>query len=64
MCAKYICDLNIHKAVEVDEISTKFIKASTFNMAVLLTKLIDKSIASQKFPDIWKNAVVIPVSEI
>lgn len=60
---EYICDLNIHKAVGVDRISTKFIKASTFNMAILLTKLINKSITSKTFPDIWKTAVVIPVQK-
>ena len=46
-----------------DRISTKFIKASLFNMAILLTKLINKSITSNTFPDIWKSAVVIPVQK-
>jgi len=31
---QYIYDLNSHKVVVVDKISTKFIKASTFNMAI------------------------------
>ena len=60
---EYICDLNIHKAVGVDRISTKFIKASTFNMAILLTIHINKSITSKTFPDIWKTAVVMPVQK-
>ena len=32
-------------------------------MAVLLTKLINKSITSFTIPDTWKNAVVIPVQK-
>jgi len=103
--------LNIHKAVGVDKISTKFIKASlggmvvlsgigscsklggylsyqdTFvwskitllwsdsknwgglyppilpPMAVLFTKLIDKSITSHTLLDTWKNTVVVPVQK-
>ena len=58
-----ICDLSIHKSAGIDKIPTKFIKASTFNMAMLLTKLINKSIISQTFPNIWKNAVVTPVQK-
>ena len=38
----HICDLNIHKTMGVDNISTKFIKASPNGMAILLTKLIIK----------------------
>ena len=47
----------------MDNISTKFIKASPNGMAVLLTKLINKSVTLHTFPDIWKNAVVIPVQK-
>ena len=60
---QHICGLNIHKAVGVDNISTKFIKASPGGMSVLLTRLINKSITSHTFPDIWKNAVVVPVQK-
>jgi len=48
---RHICDLNIHQAVGVDNIS-KFIKASSSSMAVLHTKLIHKSIRSHTFPDV------------
>ena len=58
---RHICGLGIHKAVGVDNISTKFIKASPGGVSVLLTRLINKSITSHTFPDIWKNAVVVPV---
>ena len=60
---RHICDLNIHKALGVDNISTKFIKASPGGMAVLLTRLINKSITSHTFPDTWKNVVVVPVQK-
>ena len=60
---EYVCDPNVHKAVGVDRISTKFIKASPFNMAILLTKLINKGITSNTFRDIWKSAAVIPVQK-
>ena len=59
---RHICDLNIHKAVGVDKIPTRFIKASPSGMAVLLS-LINKSITLHTFPDIWKNAIVVPVQK-
>ena len=39
---RHICDLNVHKAVKVDRIPTRLIKASPNSMAVLLTNLINK----------------------
>ena len=60
---RHICDLNIHKAVGVDNISTKFIKASPGGMAVLLTRLINKSITLHAFPDARKNAIVVSAQE-
>jgi len=56
--------LNIHKAVGVYKISTKFIKPQhSIWPLILVSKLINKSIASKTFPDIWENAVVIPVQK-
>jgi len=40
-----------------------FLQASLSSMAGLLTKLIHKSIRSHTFPDVWKNAVEIPVQK-
>jgi len=48
---EYISYLDSHKAVGVDGIPAKFIKASPLNIAVLMTKLINKSILSAIFPD-------------
>jgi len=59
----HIYDLNIHKAVGVDDISTKFIKASPGGIALLLTRFINKSITLHAFPDAWKNAIVVPVQK-
>ena len=60
---RYLCDFNFHKAMGVDNIPTRFIKASPGGMAVLLTRLINKSITLHVFPAIWKNAVVVPVKK-
>ena len=58
---KCISGLDSHKAVRIDGIPTKFIKASPVCMAVLLTRLVNKSILSATFPDCWKFAIVTPV---
>ena len=47
--------------VGVDGISTKFVKASPVCMAMLLAKLINRSIVSATFPDCWKSAIVTPI---
>ena len=44
-----ISHLDSHKAVGIDGIPTKYVKASPLCMAVLLTKLINKSISSAVF---------------
>jgi len=46
-----ISDLDSHKAVGIDRIPTKFIKSSPVCMAMLLTRLGNKSILSATFPD-------------
>jgi len=55
---QYIQVLDVHKAVAIDGISTRFIKASPYCMAVVLTKPINKSILTCTFPDMWKTAIV------
>jgi len=56
----YTSQLDTNKAVGIDGISTKFIRVSPC-MAVLSTKLINKSIFSSSFPDCWTAAIVTPV---
>ena len=58
---EYISNLNINKAARIDGISTKFIRASPHCMALLLTKLINKSVLSSTIPDCWKVAIVTPI---
>jgi len=60
---QYIQVLEIHEAVGIDGKSTYFIKASPYCMAVVLTKLINKSILTCTFPDMWKTAIVTPVQK-
>ena len=57
----YISLLDSHKAVGVDGIPAKFVKASPVNMAMLVPKLTNKSILSGTFPDAWKSAIVTPI---
>ena len=59
--SELILELDSHKAMGVDAISTRFIKASPVSMATLLVRLINKSILCSVFPDCWKSAIVTPV---
>jgi len=59
--SELILKLDSHKAMGVDAIPTRFIKASPVSMAALLVRLINKSISSSTFPDCWKAAIVTPV---
>ena len=59
--SELILKLDSYKAMGVDAISTRFIKASPVSMATLLVRLINKSILCSVFPDCWKSAIVTPV---
>ena len=59
--SEFILKLDSHKAMGVDAIPTRFIKASPVSMASLLMRLINKSISCSVFPDCWKSAIVTPV---
>ena len=60
---QHIQALDIHKAVGIDEIPTRFVKAAPYGMAVILTTLIKMSILMCTFPDLWKTAIVTPVQK-
>ena len=60
---QHIQALDIHKAVGIDEIPTRFVKAAPYGMAVILTKLINMSILTCTFPDLWKTAIDTPVQK-
>ena len=46
------------KASVVDGIPVRFIKAEPTSIGQLITRLINRSITSGIFPDLWKHAVV------
>jgi len=60
---QYIQALDIHKAVGVDEIPTRFVKAAPYGMTVILTRLLNMSIQTCTFPGLWKTAIVTPVQK-
>ena len=49
--------LDSKKALGVDGIPVKFIKAEPNSIGILITKLINSSITSGIFPDLWKLAI-------
>jgi len=52
---QYIQALDIHKAVVIDEIPTRFVKATPYGMAMILTRLINMSI--QTCPDLSYSTI-------
>jgi len=51
------------KATGVDGIPIKFIKAEPSSFGSLVTQLINSSIKSGIFPDLWKSAVATPIQK-
>ena len=49
------------KATGVDGIPVRFIKAEPSSIGSLVTRLVNSSIKSGIFPDLWKSAVVTPI---
>ena len=58
---KEINAMPTNKAVGIDGISCKILKAAAPEIAQSVTKIIDKSFTSGIFPDHWKTAKVTPV---
>ena len=44
-------------------ITIKFIKTEPFSLGSLITHLVNFSIKSGSFPDLWKSAVVTPIQK-
>ena len=55
-----VSNLNIHKAVEANGVSPRFLRAFPY-MVRLITIFINKCIGSSLVLDQWKQAVVTPV---
>ena len=51
------------KASGIDGISVRFIKAEPISIGQLITRLLNCSITSGIFPDLWKHAVVNPIQK-
>ena len=58
-----ISSLDTNKAAGVDGIPTRFIKANPTSIGRLIARLVNHSIASGVFPDLWKYAIVTPVQK-
>ena len=58
-----ISSLDTNKAAGVDGIPARFIKAHPASIGGLIVRLVNHSIASGIFPDLWKHAVVTPVQK-
>ena len=58
-----ISSLDTKKASGVDGIPIKFIKAEPSSIGMLVTRLVNLSITSGIFPDLWKCAVVTPIQK-
>ena len=53
--------LKTNKATGLDQISAKLPKDSASTIAYSLTKIINASLVSETFPDIWKKGKIIPL---
>ena len=53
----------IIKAAGVDGIPVRFIKAHPASIGRLIARLVNHSITSGIFPDLWKYAVVTPIQK-
>ena len=58
-----ISSLDTNKAAGVDGIPARFIKAHPASIGGLIACLVNLSITSGIFPDLWKHAVVTPVQK-
>ena len=53
--------LKTNKATELDQINAKLLKDSASPIVSGLTKIINASLFSQTFPDIWKKGKIVPL---
>lgn len=58
-----ICRLDSKKATSCDKLPIRFVKTCPEAMGRLLTVLVNKSISTGKFPELWKSAIVTPVQK-
>ncbi len=58
---KLLSRLDDSKATGLDNIGPRLLKMSANTIAGSITSLVNKSIRSCKFPEVWKNAKVMPL---
>ncbi len=58
---KFLSRLDDSKATGLDNIGPRLLKMSANTIAGSITSLVNKSISSCKFPEVWKNAKVMPL---
>ena len=58
-----ICKVDSKKATGCDKLPIRFIETYPEAMGRLLTVLVNKSISTGKFPELWKSAIVTPIQK-
>lgn len=58
-----ICKLDPKKVTGCDNLPIRFIRACPEAMAKLLTVIVNKSISTGRFSELWKSAIVAPVQK-
>ena len=58
---KLLCNLDVNKATGNDQIGNKLLKESAPSISKILSKIFNTSIQNGKYPQVWKNACVIPI---
>ena len=61
MVISLICKVDSKEAIGCDKLPIRFIKTFPEAMGRLLTVLVSKSISIDKFPKLWKSAIVTPM---
>ena len=56
--------IKIASSKDIDEIPSKFVKLSQCVLSPVLTKLFNKCVQQETFPDIFKIAYVIPIPKV
>ena len=53
--------LKTNKTTGLDQINARLLKDSAYSIVSGLTKIVNASLFSQTFPDIWKNGKIVPL---
>ena len=56
-----LCNLDVNKATGNDQIGNKLLKVAAPSISQILSKIFNTSIQNGKYPQVWRNACVIPI---